>query len=255
MKRFLLILLMLAPVMVFSQEVRKILRGQVVADSIEVENITVLNKTSNIKAITNESGQFTIFAKPADTLYFSSITFRPAMLVLKKEHFGDSKLTIKLDMNVTVLDEVIITPLTGDLAEDSRNTKTIKITSGMDSENIIKNTYPQPTTPVNTALPQMESRLQGVDFVKIYKMIFKPKHKKDLTKEYLQGKTFPELVQEKYTHYFFTETIKIPHNEIGLFLNYCDKGKETALLLAPDKEFELTDYLINKSIEYHNREK
>ncbi len=255
MKKFLLLLLMIIPLASFSQEARKLLTGQVIADSIEVGNITVLNKSSNIKAITNDEGLFTLYARPKDTLYFSSITFRPAMLILNQQHFMEKRLFIQLDANVTVLDEVIITPLTGDLAKDSERVRTIRMTSGLDSEELIKTDFPRPTTPVNTAMPQMESRLQGVDFVKVYDLIFKSKKKTDLTEQYLKGRTFTDLVQEKYTHYFFTETLKIPHEEIGLFLNYCDNGNETAALLAPNKEFELTEYLVNKSVEYRNREK
>lgn len=235
--------------MAFCQNERQLLRGQLIADSIKVERITVLNVTSNIKAISDNNGHFTIYAMPKDTLYFSSVTFRPAMLILKKEHFENEKLEIRLEVNVTVLDEVVIIPLTGDLKRDSNKKKTLQITSGLDSGNIIKNTYPKEKAPVNKALYQ-ESQLQGVDFVQIYRMIFKKKEKEDTGEQYLKGGTFADAVKERYTHHFFTKTLKIPHDEIGLFLNYCDKGRETYLLLNPDKEFQLTDYLVAKAAEY-----
>ncbi len=245
------ILLFLFSLAVFSQNERKLLKGQVVADSIKVENISVKNITSNISAITDDNGNFTIYARVTDTLYFSSITFRPAMLVLTREHMDEAKLLIKLDINITVLDEVIITPLTGDLAKDSRNTKTLQINTQFDSGETIKNSFAKETLPVNKALPQTESQLQGVNFVKIYDMIFKKKEKEDTGIQYLQGKTFTDIVKERYSHHFFTNTLNIPHDEIGLFLNFCDKGKETNLLLNSQKEFELTDYLVEKAEEYN----
>lgn len=246
-----IILFLLLPLAVFSQNERKLLRGQVIADSIKVENISVKNITSNIGAVTDDNGNFTIYARVADTLYFSSITFRPAMLVLTKEHMDEAKLFIKLEINVTVLDEVIITPLTGDLAKDSRKTKTLQINTQFDSGKTIENSFPKETVPVNKALPQTESQLQGVDFVAIYGMIFKKKKKENTGEQYLQGRTFTDIVKDRYTHHFFTETLKIPHDKIGLFLNFCDKGKETNLLLDPEKEFELTDYLVKKAEEYN----
>lgn len=256
-KFFFLLLIVLLPAVVFSQdEGRKILRGQMVADSIKVEYITVLNKNTNIKAITDDNGYFTIYAQPADTLYFSSINFRPAMLILDKTHFVEKKLVMRMEPNITVLDEILIIPLTGNLEEDSKDIETRQFTSDLDSKVLTEGLNVEDQVPVNPAFPSNERRLPGIDFVKVYDLIFKPKKKqKDMTKEYLQGRTFSELVQEKYTYYFFTETLKLKHEEINLFLAYADNGKESALLLAPDKEFELTDYLINKSNDYHNREK
>lgn len=249
------LLLFLVPIAVFSQtRPREILRGMVVSDSLKVENITVLNLTSNIGAVTDEEGGFTIYARPADTLLFSSITFRSQHLVLKPEDFEVELLFIKLDVNVTVLDEVVITPLTGDLANDSKRTKTHNL-GGFDAAGIAKSTIKvrkhKYSEKVNSALPQTESVLTGVDFVEIGKMIFgKGKKKKDAHMEYVKGRSFLATAKARYTHHFFTQTLKIPHEEIGLFLNYCDKGAETAWLLEPENEFQLTDYLVRKSTEY-----
>ena len=42
----------------FSQGIeRKVLRGKIVADSLEVENLTVYNITSNVGAITDVDGK------------------------------------------------------------------------------------------------------------------------------------------------------------------------------------------------------
>ncbi|MEE1899883.1 hypothetical protein GN157_15585 [Flavobacterium rakeshii] len=256
-KFFFLLLITFLPAVVFSQGGgRKILRGQMVADSIKVEYITVLNKNTNIKAITDDNGYFTIYAQPADTLYFSSISFRPAVLVLDKSHFVEKKLVMRMEPNITVLDEIVIIPLTGNLEEDSKDIKTRKFTSDLNSKLLTEGLNVEDQIPVNPAFPSNERRLPGIDFIKVYDLIFKPRKKeKDMAKEYLQGRTFSELVQERYTYYFFTETLKLKHEEIGLFLAFADEGKESALLLAPDKEFELTGYLLKKGEEYHKREK
>lgn len=259
MKTKLLIFLMLLPLMALAQKApRKILTGRVVADSLKVENLTVLNTTSRISAVTDEKGDFTIYARPTDTLLFSGITVREAKLVLKPEHFLESKLIIQLNVEVTMLDEVVIraNALSGNLESDSRKTKTKNITGNMDSGVLIKtDSTLRPKANPNTALPSnvVGSQLTGVNFIEVYDLIFKKKSKKkDKGQIYAadSGKTFSENVKERFTHHFFTKMLKIPNDEIGLFLGFCDKGQETAWMLDPKYEFELTDYLVTQSSEY-----
>lgn len=253
------VLLLLLPILAFAQmRPRERLTGIVFSDSLEVENITVLNTTSNINAITDNEGNFTLYARPTDTLYFSGLSFRSKSLVLKDNDFEEEKIVIKLDVNVIMLDEVVVTPnvLSGRLDTDSNKKKTMKITSGMNSAALIKTDIPRPTTNVNTALPATESQLQGINFKEIYKMIFKKKKKEDKGEIYSAStKSFNQTVKERFTHHFFTQTLKIPHEEIGLFISFCDKGGETLWLLDPKNEFHLTDYLVTMSGEYLKKEK
>ena len=263
MKSKFLALLILCTVMAFGQnEGRKILHGKVISEAYPAENISVNNLNSRIKAVTDENGRFTIYAKPADTLYFSSISFREAKLVLKEEHFEESQLLIELMVDVTVLDEVVIANvLSGQLEKDSKNTGTDKLNKDLDYENAQKlERLPVPKANVNGALPSnvTGSSLTGVNFSEVYKMIFKKKPaKKDRNEIYAVsgGKSFPESVRERFTYHFFTETLKVPKDEIGLFLVFCDEDEKTAWMLDPRREFELTDYLVVKSKEYLKREK
>jgi len=261
MKIKLLFLLLLLPVMAIAQKKpRTVLPGKVVADSLMVDNLTVLNLTSNIRAITDAEGEFTIYARPTDTLMFTGVGVRTGKLVLKDEHFSQRKLLIRLNVDVKMLEELIIkAELSDDLSKASKASKTKNLTSGFDSSKIIESADPKPVANINTALPTAAtgSQLTGVDFGKIYKLIFKKKKRKDAGEIYAaaSGKTFSQNVKERYTYYFFTETLKIPKDEIGLFLTFCDKRSETDWMLDPKKEFELTDYLIGKSREYLKKEK
>jgi hypothetical protein len=263
MKTKLLFFLLLLPVMALAQkDPRVILRGRVIADSLKVESLTVLNMTSNIRAVTDDNGDFTMYARATDTLLFSGITVRDAKLVLKKEHFMESRLVIKLNVDVTVLNEIVITPhaLTGSLESDSKKTKTKNITGRMDSQVLIEtDTLIRTNINPNTSLPSavLGSPLTGVNFTEVYKMIFKKKKRNDKGQIYgpVNGKTFSENVKERFTHHFFVNMLKIPNDEIGLFLTFCDKGQETAWMLDPKNEFELTDYLVDQSSVYLKKEK
>lgn len=255
-------LVLLMPFAGYGQKLqpRKLLHAKVVADSLVVENLTVQNVTSNISAVTDGNGRFTLYARATDTLYFSGVSFRSAYLVVSETHFLQENLVIKLNVNVTVLDELVITPnaLTGNLAGDSKKTKTMNIASAMSSVNestryiINRNTS---ENRVNGALPTQAkgSQLSGFDFVRIYETFFKKRKKKDDAGEIYslgQAKPFPEVVSALYTYHFFTQTLKIPKDEIGLFVVFCDNGAQVNALLDPKKEFELTDYLVMKSKEY-----
>ncbi len=50
-----------------------LLKGKIVAHSLEVANISVKNKTANAVTMTDEKGNFRLMAKEKGTLVFSSI--------------------------------------------------------------------------------------------------------------------------------------------------------------------------------------
>lgn len=258
MQNKLIYILLLIPFLAMAQKPsRELLRGRVVAvaDSLMVENIQVKNITSHISAVTDRGGNFTIYARPADTLVFTGIAVRDAMMIVKKDHFTDKRLIIPMDVNVTVIDDVMISPLTGNLNKDSRDAKTKNFTPMFNSGGIVKNDIRTSIREYkyreeqNNLVDPVNRELVGVNFVKIYKSIFKPKKKKNEAQYYTQ-RNFAEVAQERFTFHFFTETLKIPKDEIGLFLVYCDEGNWSQALLKPEKEFELTDYLVTKSREY-----
>ncbi|RZJ71491.1 MAG: hypothetical protein EOO45_11865 [Flavobacterium sp.] len=257
-KLLFLFLIFLPCVVLAQKEQREILRGRVVADSLQVENISVLNVSSNIGAVTDERGNFTIYARPADTLQFTSITFRSGRIVLKKSDFLEEKFMVRLEENVTVLDEIRIIPLTGDLSRDSKKAKTLLVTSGINSGAIAKDYYRNYKNDenINSVWHADGSAPSGIDFVRVFKSFFKKKKSDKPERDaYNRRLPFAEVAKEKFTYHFFTETLKIPKDEIGLFLTFCDNGAFAASLTDPAKEFELTDYLITKSAEYLKKSK
>jgi hypothetical protein len=249
------------PIVAIAQRVsqpRQLLHGRVAADSLVVDNLSVSNTTSRIGAVTDDKGMFTIYARPTDTLLFSSVTFRSMYMVLKEGDFLQDPLVIKLDVNVTVLDEVVITPnvLSGDLAKDSKKTKTLSVTAGLQSAQELNRYAVSPNKydiKVNNTLPPNMQDMNGINITRIFDMYFKKKNKRKDRGEIYDAeskKPFPEAIKERYTYYFFTSTLQIPQNEIGLFLNFSDAGETSYALLDVKKEFELTDYLVQKSKEY-----
>jgi hypothetical protein len=253
------LLLLLLPFIALGQQKkpREILRGHIIADSLRVDDVTVQNLSSHINAVTDSNGYFTIYARQGDTLFFNSITLRSQYLILKENQLKENPLNLKMDTNVINLQEVIITPLTGDLGYDSKKKKVVTLNPHV-SERDLQNKYPISKQPVNGALYKFESDLKGIDFIAIGKMIFKKKKKVNSKGEIYDSnntKTFNDVVSGRFTYYFFTETLHIPHDEIGQFLVYCDKGAQTRPLLDPKKDFELTDYLVTQAEAYLKEKK
>lgn len=114
-----LILLICCHGLSFSQSVELI--GTVEANG-DVENIHVINKSSNMFTTTNSLGAFRITAKFRDTLQFTSVRYKMASVIVSYKAIQEKSLIVYLEENINVLDEVIVGKvLTGDLDSDIEN--------------------------------------------------------------------------------------------------------------------------------------
>jgi len=94
------------------------IQGEVKSND-DLENIHIINKTSQKFTITNAKGKFVIPVKLNDTLVVSSIQNKLETLVISIEHVLTKKITITLEAQINELDEVVIGKmLTGDLMQD-----------------------------------------------------------------------------------------------------------------------------------------
>jgi hypothetical protein len=256
MKNKLLILLcFLATTFSYSQLVpREVIRGKILADKMAIENVTIFNVSSNKGAVSDHLGEFAMYARPNDTLYFSNVVFKSKQLVLNENDFKVITLIIRLEEFVNELEEVIVTPrtLTGDLMKDAKN---IKVTDMQSNEDVGKLIDLQYEADLQTSLKNPGvydgTIAYSMDFVKIGQMIgglFKKDKEEKIV--FTSSKNFQAAVKDKFTYHFFTETLGLKQDEIGLFLAYCETDDSVKQLLAVNREIDLIDYLINKSVEY-----
>ncbi|MCB0443185.1 MAG: carboxypeptidase-like regulatory domain-containing protein [Flavobacterium sp.] len=258
-KLLLLLTLLLAQISLAQLGSREIIKGQIISEATAIDNVTVFNVSSNKGAVTDKLGFFTMYARPSDTLVFSSVIFKSKKLVLTDNDFKVIVLKIKLEEFVNELDEVVVTPstLTGDLEKDAKNIKVIDKQSVFNSGEIANMQLERDfqSTQFNSAMPSDLSIPYGMDFIKIGKMVgklFGKEKSKEKPVVFISDKNFQEAVKDKFTYHFFTETLALKHDEIGLFLNYCDSDSNVRKLLATNKEIDLIDFLISKSKEYKN---
>lgn len=245
---------------VFSQDLpRIVVKGVVVSDSLEVENITIDNATSKKVTSTDEKGNFSLMAREKDTLVFSGISFKSSVLVITAGHLNVETLKIKLKVKVNELEELIVRPytLTGNLDADTKNLKVKLVDLNLNTVDLATKKF-EFTSKTNSALKNITlgtgNDYNGVDFVALKKMIGKaifPPKPKPKKIEFITEKIFSDAVKEEFSPQFFTKTLKLQSEEIDLFLAFCDDtSPESRNLLNPKNEFALIDFLLKKSEEY-----
>lgn len=251
----------------FSQGIeRKVLRGKIVADSLEVENLTVYNITSNVGAITDIDGKFSINARATDTLFIQGLSYDSKRYVLTDKDFWLPVLEIKLHVRITELNEVIVTPysLTGDLKEDTKRIQVYGEGFTKIDAKVIKY-YDDDIrlgTPENTAMPNVFTptgvNLLGVvvGIANLVGIKGNPKSNSERVFEErrirdLQSKSFSEHMLERFSHNFFIETLKIKNEDIPMYMSFAELNVyELSPLLKAENELKLIEYLINKSTEF-----
>lgn len=217
---------------------RKPLHGMVVNDSVNVQSGYVLNVNSNSRTFIKAQGYFDILAKTNDTLLFSSMGLKSKKVVLADKDFAVSVLRVKMNTLVNPLKEVVVT-------------KTAVKPNLGNIQNIIDREYfdDKQSSPVN---PLMPTEIKyGMDIDRIGRMIWKSFFKENANKEkeVYQG-DFTEIVPKRMHQFFFTNTLKLKEDEIGLFLIYCENDPKSKALLKPEAEFELIEFLVVKNEEF-----
>lgn len=218
--------------------IRKPLRGRVVNDSVKVESGSVFNINSKTRSFISSQGLFDIMAKTNDTLLFLSFGLKSKKIVLTDKDFAVLLLTVKLNTNITRLEEVVVTRTV--IKPNLGNIQRIIDTEYFeDKQSSLDN-------------PLMPSKIKyGMDIDRIGKMIWKSFFKENPNKgKEVDYGDFSDIVPKRIHSFFFTNTLKLKEDEIGLFLIYCENDPKSKALLKPESEFELIEFLINKNEEF-----
>lgn len=87
---------------------RTMLNGRITANSADLEGVYVVNAQTEVMTTTNELGAFSIVAKPGDEIVFSSIQFKENRVLLKAENFCDVNFSVRLNVIMHQLQEVVV---------------------------------------------------------------------------------------------------------------------------------------------------
>jgi len=243
----------LFPLFLYAQE-RIMLSGNITNDSISVENIHVLNKTSNQGTICNKHGNFKIPGKTNDTIIISGIQFYYKEILITKKQYLNRVIRIELLQKTNNLEEIEIKShnLSGSLSIDADNVKkpiskiekgaldfsmidfSIPVVGDIDKIDRIK--PPDISHLVNPMAPGISAG------VSLRKFTTKEDRKLKILKN---NDTASTKIRNLFTDDFFTLTLKIPKEKIDAFINHCkSKG------ILGKKKIEMIDFLIKESKSY-----
>lgn len=253
--RIKLLLFLIVPMLVVAQnKPLKVLRGIIFSDTLKVERVTITNVSRETFSVSDDVGQFSIFASEDDEIVFSSVAFETKKIVLKNSNFSDMIFKIELDVKMNQLEEVKIGPfkLTGDLTYDAKRIvvkPSLKVDfPKLDLSNL---EITGVKTVENSAMPNMNRSLGGIDFVRLGKGLvsfikgsssdYKPIKKPDF-------ETFKSVLKNDFGEDYFTDKLKIDQDQLELFFNYCfTKEVTTRNLLTIQNRLALLEFITLKS--------
>ena len=222
--------------LVFGQK-RKVIKGQLLYKNTKVVAANVVNNTAQINTITNSDGEFEIEVAEGDKIIFSSIQYQIRAVTVTPEILEKNRLVVSVNENINELKEVVVT------TEDTEKFLDLKEEEfkGFDYEN-------DKSSRLENQAIRDRVISNGIDFVNIAKLLAKAFSNKTI-EEKLRLKP-SEILPLVFDNTFFENDLELTSEEVVGFLEYIDKELTTGALLKQEKQFQLIDYLINKSKDF-----
>ncbi|MNQ89853.1 hypothetical protein D3C85_1051720 [compost metagenome] len=117
-KILLILFLMIVQISFGQTSVVKEILGQVFEESSSVEGVNIINNNTQITAVTDENGMFSIVVKEGDVLVFSSVNLEPLKRRITVEDLTSSSVQIKMTAKQIELKEVVVNDNAGITAEN-----------------------------------------------------------------------------------------------------------------------------------------
>ncbi|WP_229655034.1 carboxypeptidase-like regulatory domain-containing protein [Flavobacterium sp. LC2016-23] len=100
--------LMIAEITFGQSPAPKEILGQILAESVTVEGINIINNNSQVSTVSDKEGRFSIVAKEGDVLVFSAVNLDPVKRRITTEDLNQALLVIKMAASEVELKEVIV---------------------------------------------------------------------------------------------------------------------------------------------------
>lgn len=233
----------------------KKIEGKVYSKDGDVAATHVLNISSRKAVITDINGFFTINAKHNDTLVFSAVQFKKKQIVITEQMLESTFLSVPLEDELTVLDEVVVTPynLSGDIAKDLLTLKTGPIVTS--SSLGLPNADVYVPTKAERELFQATS---GGGLVPLSPILNGISGRTKMLKERVaRNKIYDRTkrVREFYADSLYTSKLRIPQKKIDDFLYFCEIDNEFQSLVDTHDILQIWSYMEKKSKTYRENNK
>jgi hypothetical protein len=201
----------------------KLIHGKIIAESGNVEGVTIINLVNEKSTASDNNGNFYILAKADDLLVFSSVNLEYFRKIIEENDLKSEVIIIKMILKTTELKEVIV----------NKHPEINAVSLGISPKGVKHYTpaerklFTANSTPVDALLNLMSGRTAML--------------KKELEvekKEYLLMK-IGALFDDDY----YIKTLKIPANYIKGFQYYCIENTNFVMALK-SKNKTMTKFLI-----------
>ena len=233
---FFLLFYLLFSCLVFGQQ-RKLIKGQLLYKNTKVVAANVVNNTAQTNTITDSDGEFEIEVAEGDNIIFSSVQYQIRAVKITADILSKNRLVVSVNENINELKEVVVTTEDIEKFLDLKEEEFKGFDYDIDKSSKLENRAVRDRVLSN-----------GIDFVNIAKLVAKAFSNKTV-EEQLNMKP-SEVLPLVFEDSFFKNDLDLPQDQVIGFLMYIDSDMKTGALLKQDKQFQLIDYLINKSIEY-----
>ena len=250
MNKLYLIILLFFTLHITAQQERILVFGVVINDSLTIDNVHVINKSTNKGTVCNDKGEFKIWVKENDTLQFSNIQFRTRSLQINNRHLENKELKINLIQKNNELKEIV-------LKHSENMAKVLGLPNAhkepLDQVERKLNYYSQASTPV-VIIATLLGQKGGID--DIYNIVSGNRKNHRLLKTLQDQDEVDSLnqinirmIRDHFNESFFMDDIQIPKKEINSFLLYC-LPRDIIILYNKKKYLEIINIFLAESGEF-----
>lgn len=267
LKSNLLFLLLLVAGIASGQEIdRTMIKGKLTAPPGEdVEGISIYNRSSQEGTVSQADGTFELKMAENDRVLFTALQFQAFTVIIDKGVIDSESLSIYLNPNVNLLEEVIVRPydLTGNVSVDVNRVKVYDFDSRLSLDyTTVEYNYSfqdDAQTRVREVISEEASNLNLVQYgfnpLGILDFIGgKKKKSKDRTLAKLQrDEGVATVLRQRYNVYYFKESFNIPEARYDDFIYFVQEQGVPEGFLEPQNEILLLTFLKQESIIYLER--
>ena len=244
LKTILMILILAVSVNLYAQE-EVLVAGLIQSDSVQLEDIHVLNLSTLQGTITNRYGEFRISVSVNDTLIFSGIQFHTLGLIIDKNIIKERILRIELRPKIEELSEIELKghDLDGLFYIDTKRMRDSLPLVSDEAVDFSNQGYDDPTSS-NYVVP-------SANLVNLVSMIGKKKRKENREEASLiqKKRQAPANLRKELGDEVFVQQMAIPKIHIEPFIRYCQK-KNIIDLYVEGRLMEVIDILIKEKDNY-----
>ena len=216
---------------------RELIQGKVIYRNIDVPAANVINNTAQSSTITNDQGEFEIYAKEGDEIIFSSVQYIIRTVRVNKEIIENKRIIVQINQRVRELDEIVVTP------DDTQKFLDLKEEQFKGFDYVADK-----STKIQNVLTDNRQFVDGLNFINIFKLLSTIVDSKsdEENLNIIPSEVLPYILDEN----FFNEVLELKSFEINDFLLKLDSDRKMKNLILDKNQFLVIDYLLNKSDEY-----